>query len=88
MLLAKDHATREFWWRNKEFLELCSEKWDREVRHTEFEQSKSSSYFREAEIFYQYPPCPLAFYHRAIKVKGILSLMIDLINGKISLKLS
>ena len=88
MLLAKDHATREFWWHNKEFLKLCSEKRNREVQPEEFEQKKSSLYFQEAEIFYLYPSCPHAFYHRAIKVKGILSSMIDLINMKISLKLS
>jgi hypothetical protein len=72
--MAKDRATRQFWWQDKGFLDVCSARESRKFGRTDFEHTGQTPpyYFREAELFYRYPSCPYAFYHRAVKVKGML----------------
>jgi len=72
VLLAKDQATREAWWKDSDFIKVVSDRHCRQNIAEEFRRPDSTYFFEEASIFYEYPSSPHAFYHRAVKVKGII----------------
>lgn len=75
VLLAKDQATREAWWNDSDFISgLPDDPYygTRPKFKKEFRRTGSPHFFREAEYFYQNPSSSHAFYHRAVKVKGII----------------
>ena len=72
VLLAKDQATREAWWKDSDFIKVVSDRHCCQNIAEEFRRPGSTYFFKEASMFYEYPSGPHAFYHRAVKVKGII----------------
>jgi len=73
VLLAKDQATREAWWEDSDFIKHISRKHHLQNLTDEFRRPDSKYFCNEASLFYASNPCsPYAFYHRAVKVKGII----------------
>ena len=75
VIMAKDQATRQVWWEDKAFLSGIHDEDEDEPRdytRKDFQRGKKL-YFDESDIFYSNPFCSSAFYHRAVKVKGISS---------------
>jgi hypothetical protein len=73
VIMAKDQATREVWWEDEAFLScIHDEDEPRDYSRKDFQPGKEL-YFEESEIFYESPISSSAFYHRAVKVKGISS---------------
>jgi hypothetical protein len=73
VLLAKDQATREAWWNDSDFISGLPDPYgSRPKFKEEFCRTGSPHFLREAEYFYQNPSSSHAFYHRAVKVKGII----------------
>ena len=73
--MAKDQVTRQSWWKDEAFLSHVSELEATEINRSSFAGVGSNSppdyYFKEAELYYRRPPSGFAFFHRAVKVKGI-----------------
>jgi len=73
VLLAKDQATREAWWEDPDFIAYYSRMHNCENIIEQFRRPGASKHFSdEARLFYQSPCSPHAFYHRPVKVKGII----------------
>jgi len=73
VLLAKDQATREAWWEDPDFIAFYSRRHDCEDITEQFRRPGANKYFvNEARVFYESPCSPHAFYHRPVKVKGII----------------
>jgi len=73
--MAKDQVTRQSWWEDQTFLSRASK-----LQHAKVDRNSFASlgpnlsdncYFKEAELYYRRPPDGAAFFHRAVKVKGI-----------------
>jgi hypothetical protein len=72
VLLAKDQATREAWWTDSDFMRAISLSHSGKNLAEEFPSPDSTYFFKEATMFYRNPSSPHAFFHRAVKVKGII----------------
>ena len=74
VIMAKDHVTRQSWWKDGTFLSRVSRLERTKINEASFAHVGSKSppnyYFKEAELYYRSPPDGLAFFHRAVKVKG------------------
>jgi len=64
--MAKDQATRQVWWEDEAFLTHKQ----RDLGRKDFQRG-TELYFCESDKFYEDPCSSSAFYHRAVKVKGI-----------------
>jgi hypothetical protein len=73
VIMAKDQATRQVWWGDEAFLSRIHDEDElRDYSRKDF-QPGEELYFEESEIFYENPFSSSAFYHRAVKVKGMSS---------------
>jgi len=68
--MAKDQATRQVWWEDEAFLTHAADDNQTDLSRKDFQRG-TELYFGESDIFYQDPCSSSAFYHRAVKVKGI-----------------
>ena len=69
--MAKDQATRQLWWEDEAFLtRIHNDDEPRDYIREDFQPGKEL-YFEEGDIFYENPTSSMAFYHRAVNVKGI-----------------
>jgi hypothetical protein len=69
--MAKDQVTRQSWWEDQIFLSRASILQGDKVDRNSFANSSGDCYFKEATLYYSRPPDGAAFFHRAVKVKGI-----------------
>src|SRR5437762_4404936 len=74
VIMAKDQATRQVWWEDEAYLSCINDPKEPRVYSREDFQPGKELYFQDSYCFYAEEPCSSsAFYHRAVKVKGILS---------------
>lgn len=69
--MAKDHATRQLWLKDDVF--LTSIRNNNAINGLDDFQRGAEMYFQESDLYYEIPCSSLAFYHRAVNVKGASS---------------
>lgn len=74
VIMAKDQATRQIWWEDETYLSCINDHKEPRVYSRKDFQPGMGLYFQDSYCFYIEEPCSSsAFYHRAVKVKGISS---------------
>ena len=74
VIMAKDQATRQVWWEDEAYLSHINDHKEPRVYGREDFQPGKAFYFQDCSLFYAGETCSSsAFYHRAVKVKGLSS---------------